>query len=49
MGFSFSSGGGLSVLPNHAHTVVVADGGPLSTTGTLIGTGRLFSLMVALG
>lgn len=46
MGYSFASGGGTTP---HTHSNASSDGGALSTTGTLIGTGKLYPLMVALG
>lgn len=46
MGYSFDGGGGTSP---HTHTNASSDGGALSTTATLIGSGKLFTLMVALG
>jgi hypothetical protein len=46
MGFSFSSGGGMSA---HTHSNSSSDGGALSTTATLIGAATLYPLVVALG
>lgn len=46
MGYDYNGGG--ATLP-HTHSTASSNGGPLSTTVTLMGAAPLFSLMVALG
>ena len=47
MGFSPMTSASATIA--HTHTNAVGDGGALSVTSTLIGSGQLFPLMVALG
>jgi hypothetical protein len=47
MGFSpVTSGGGTSA---HTHSNATGDGGALSTSATLIGTAKIYPLMLVLG